>query len=253
VVLEERSEIGQGADWVNGRAGEALVGVVQCQISTGIFRNEVAVGDVVVVDGLTQFFGAVSVAGAFEIFFDFAFEAFRIVFGAKFTGGIVAIFLEAVELAREPAENVDGGRKFFGVDCELFADVRLKKELGELGGDELKADFGELRSVGRAEMFQEIVLEESSLNGPVLFGAPIAIAAAGFPVRNVAWSGCDTVFGEGIGYFRMRDVVAKHAIDHVADGIGKAGDFAVTTDFAGGARGWIIGLVDRWIGGWGRE
>jgi len=81
------------------------------------------VGNVVVVDGLAQFFGAVSVAGAFEVFFDFAFDAFGIVSGAEFAGGIVAIFLEPVELAREPAENVDGGSKFFGVDCELFADV----------------------------------------------------------------------------------------------------------------------------------
>ena len=159
-----------------------MIGIVQRQISTWVFRDEVAVWNVVVVDGLAQFFGAVSVAGAFEVFFDFAFEAFGIVFVAKFTGGIVAIFLEPVELAREPTKNVDGSGEFFGVRSELFADVLLEEKLGELSSNELEADFGELGSVGRAEMFQEIVLEESSFNGPVLFGAPIAIAAAGFPV-----------------------------------------------------------------------
>jgi len=75
------------------------------------------------VDGLAELFGAVSVAGAFEVFFDFAFDAFRSVFRAEFACGIVTIFLEPVELAREPAENVDGSREFFGVGSELFADV----------------------------------------------------------------------------------------------------------------------------------
>ena len=66
-------------------------------------------------DGLAELFGAVSVAGAFEVFFDFAFDAFGVVFVAEFAGGIVAVFLEAVELAIELTENVDGGRKFFRV------------------------------------------------------------------------------------------------------------------------------------------
>lgn len=123
LVLKERSEIGQGAERVNGGGSGVLIGIVQRQISTWVFRDEVAVWNVVVVDSLTQFFGAVSVAGAFEVFFDFAFEAFRIVFVAKFAGRIVAIFLEPVELAREPAKNVDGGRKFFGVGNELFANI----------------------------------------------------------------------------------------------------------------------------------
>lgn len=108
----------------------------------------------------------------------------------------------------------------------------------------MEADFGELGGVGGAEMLDEIVLEKTSFESAVLLGAPIAIAATGFPVGNVARSGCDTVFGESIGYFRMRNVVAKHAIDHVANGVGEAGDFAVATDFAGDARGWIVGLLD---------
>lgn len=100
-----------------------MFGIGVGQVSPRIFGDEVAVRNVVVMDGLTQFFSAVSVAGALKISFEFAFEAFGIVFRAEFAGGIVAIFLESMKLAREPAENVDGGRKFAGVGNQLFADV----------------------------------------------------------------------------------------------------------------------------------
>jgi len=63
------------------------------------------------------------------------------VLGAQFFGTIIAIFWRSVKLASEPAENVNGGRKFFGVGGELFADIRLKEELGELCSGELEADF----------------------------------------------------------------------------------------------------------------
>lgn len=69
------------------------------------------------------------------------FNARRVVLGAQFFGTIVAIFLESVKLASEPAENVNGGRKFFGIGGELFANIRLQEELGELGSGELEADF----------------------------------------------------------------------------------------------------------------
>jgi len=158
------------------------------------------------------------------------------VFVAEFAGGIVAIFLESMELAREPTENVNGGRKFFGVGSELFADVCFEEELGELCGCELKADFGELGGVGGAEMFDEVILEEASFQSAVLLVAPFAIAAARLPIRNVARGGRDTVFGESVGDFGMGNVVAQHAVNHVADGMRKPSDFAVATDFAGG--GW---------------
>ena len=192
-------------------------------------------GDIMVVDGLAEFFGAVNVAGDFEVFFNFAFEAFRVVFMAKFAGGIVAIFLKPIELAIETAKGVNGERKFFGVGGQLFASVWLEEELGELGGGELNADFGELGGVIGAEMFDEVVLEEAGFDGAILRDAPVAIAAAGFPVRNVALGGCDTVFGERVGDFGMGDVVTEHAIDHVADGVGKASDFASAGFGCGGA------------------
>src|SRR4051812_12068231 len=149
------------------------------------------------------------------------------VVGAEFFGTVVAIFFEPVELAREPAKNVNGGREFFGVGSEFFADVRLKEELGKLRGGELKADFGELAGIGGAEVFDKVVLEEAGFKSLVLLGAPLAITAACFPVGNVALGDGDAVLVERADDFGMGDVVAKHAIDQVANGTRKAGDFAV--------------------------
>jgi len=145
-----------------------------------------------------------------------------------------------MELASEPAENVNGGRKFFGLGSELFADVWLKEELGELGSGELKADFRELGGVGGAEMFDEIVLVETSFKRAILFNAPFAIAAAGFPVRDVAFGDYDGVFIESADDSGVGNVIAEHAIDHVADGMGKASDFAVAGFWGGGARCWLM-------------
>src|SRR6266436_4226003 len=71
------------------------------------FRQEIAVGDVVIVDSLAKLFGAVNVAGDFEAVFDFAFDAFGIVLRAKFAGGIVAIFLEEMKVASDAAKIGD--------------------------------------------------------------------------------------------------------------------------------------------------
>ena len=114
----------------------------------------------------------------------------------------------------------------------------------------MEADFGELGGVGGAEMFDKIVLVETSFEGAILFNAPFAIAAAGFPVGDIAFGDFDGVFVESADDFGVGNVVAKHAIDHVADGKGKASDFAVATDFAGRCR-WMAGnwlIVDRrWL------
>lgn len=184
-------------------------------------------GNVRFVNSLAKFFGAVNVAGDFEVLFGFAFESFGIVFIAKFAGGVVTIFLEPVELAIETAKGVNGGGKLFGVGGELFANVWLEEELGELRGGELNADFGELGGVGGAEVFDEVVLEEVSFHSAVLLVAPIAIATAGFPVGDVALGNCNAVLVERADDFGMGDVVAEHAIHHVANGEWEAGDFAV--------------------------
>ena len=76
-------------------------------------------------------------------------------------------------------------------------------------------------------MFEEIVLEEAGFEGAILRDAPVAIAAACFPVGNVAFGDFELEFVECVSDLGVRDVVAEHAVDHVADGVGEAGDFAV--------------------------
>lgn len=86
-------------------------------------------------------------------------------------------------------------------------------------------------------MFDEVVLEKASFKSAVLLGAPIAIAATSFPVGDIALSNRDAVFVEGANDFGMGDVVAEHAVDHVAEVKRKTGDFAVASFGLGGAGG----------------
>ena len=205
-------------------------GVVLRRISRiTVFGEEIAVGNVGFVDGFADFFGAVNVAYVFECLVGFVFEAFGVVFGAEFFGGLVALFLEDVNLAGKPAENADGASEFLGFVGELFAGFGFEEELGELGGSELETDFGELAGVVFAEVFEEVVLEEASFEGAILCDAPVAIAAAGFPVGDVAFGDFELEFVERVGDLGVRDVVAEHAVDHVAEGVGEAGDFAVAS------------------------
>jgi len=192
-----------------------------------VFRKEIAVGNFGLDGGVVGDVGAVGPAGVFEGFFGFAFDPFGVVFGAEFFGGLVAVFLEDVNLACKAAEYADGASEFFGFVGELLAGFGFKKELGELGGSELEADFGELAGVVFAEVFEEIVLEEAGFKGAILCDAPVAIAAAGFPVGDVAFGDFELEFIECVDDLGVRDVVAEHAVDHVADSVGEAGDFAV--------------------------
>ena len=93
----------------------------------------------------------------------------------------------------------------------------------------MEADFGELTGVVFAEVFEEVVLEKAGFECAILFDAPVAIAAAGFPVGDVAFGDFEIEFVERGDDLGMGDVVAEHAVDHVADGAGKAGNFAVAS------------------------
>jgi len=224
---------------------------IRPEVWKAVFGDEVAVGDFGFDWCIFGNKGAVRVAGNLERCLCFAFDALGIVSGAEFFGTIVAIFLQSVELACEPAENVDGGRKFFGAGSELFSDVWLKEKLGELSGCELEADLGELRGVGRAEMFNEVVLEKTGFKSAVLFGAPIAVTATRFPIGNIALGDRDAVFVEGADNSGMGDVVAEHAVNHVANGMGKASDFAVASFWPRGTcRAGLFGVGWRMCCGW---
>lgn len=211
-----------------------------------VFGQKIAVGDVGFVDGLADFFGAVNVADFIEVLFSIAFEAFGVVFLAEFFGGLVAVFLEDVNLAGEPAEDADGAREFFGFGRELLAGFGFEEELGEFGGGHLEADFGELGGVVGAEVREEVVLEEAGFECAVLGDAPVAIAATGFPVGNVAFGDSELEFVEGLDDLGVRDVVAEHAVDHVAGFEGEAGDFAVAGALLMDSR-WLI-VDSGWVG-----
>ena len=177
-------------------------------------------------------FGTVSVAHAFDSFVGVAFEKFGVVCVAEFFGGLVAVFLEDVNLAGEAAKDADGASEFFGFGGELCARFWFEEELGEFGGNELEADFGELAGVVFAKMFEEVVLEEASFEGAILSEAPVAITAASFPVGDVAFGNFEGEFVESVDDLGVGDVVAKHAIDHVTDGVGEPSDFAVAGAWA---------------------
>ena len=211
-----------------------MIGVVLRDVRVGIFGDEIAVGDVGFVIGVGEFFGAVDVARGFESFVGFAFDAFGIMFVAEFASGIVAVFLEEMEVASDSAEIRDGAGEFFGVGGELLLGLGIEKEFAELGGGELETDFGEMGGVGGAEVIGEVILAEARGDDAFLFEPPIVVAAAGFPVGDVADCDANTMLCEGVGDIYVGNVVLKHEVDHVAKGFGEASDFAVATEFARG-------------------
>ena len=71
-------------------------------------------GSIGFVGTLPQFGGAVDFAGDFDIFFVFAFDAGGEEVPAEFAGGVVAIFLEGVDLGGEAAEEGEEAGIFFG-------------------------------------------------------------------------------------------------------------------------------------------
>jgi hypothetical protein len=206
-----------------------------------VFGYEVAVRDFGIDGSIFRDEGAIGIASAFEGLLGFAFDALGIVLLAEFFCGVVAVFLERVDLAGETTEDADGACVLSGIGSELLLDIGLKEEAREMSGGELEADFGKLAGVSGAEVLDEVVLEKAAFESAVLFGAPIAIAAASFPVGDIALGDFDAVFVESANDSGLRDVIAEHAIDHVALWVREAGDFA-SSAFGFGSAGscWLI-------------
>lgn len=116
-------------------------------------------GNVGVIDSLAEFFSAVDFAGDFDISFLFVFDARGLEVTPEASGGVVAVFLENVDLGGEAAEDGKEAGVFLRVGDELAAIFGLDEELGEFGGGELESDFGELSGLVFAEVFGEVVLE----------------------------------------------------------------------------------------------
>jgi len=175
--------------------------------------------------------GAISFPHNFNVLFFFTLDAFGIMALAEFLGGIVAVFLEGLDLAGETAKGSQRTAILFGLGGELLGGFGPEKELDEVGGGELEADLRDLAGVVLAKVIGEVVLEQAELEGVFLLETPFFEATARFPVGDVARGDSETDVREGRGDLIIGDVVEEHAIDHVTRGFGKAGDFTVAGEF----------------------
>jgi hypothetical protein len=106
-----------------------------------VFREEVAVGDVGI-PGARADFGAKGITDALDLAFVLTPDSFGVGGAAEFPGGVVAVFLEGMELGGEAAEGGDHVAVFLGVGSELLLGFRPEQEFGDFGGGDLEADFG---------------------------------------------------------------------------------------------------------------
>ena len=153
-------------------------------------------GEVGFVIGVSQLCGAVDVSSFFDVLFFFALEAFGVVSGTEFLGGSVAVFLEVMDLAGETAKGGDVAHIGLRIGGELLFSLRAEQELGEPGGGELEAHFGDLAGVVFPQMLEEVVLLEPGFQGAILLGAPFFVTAARFPVGDIPFGDAKAVFFE---------------------------------------------------------
>src|SRR5690349_24533320 len=73
----------------------------------------------------------------------------------------------------------------------------------------------------------KLTLEVSQTELVFLFGAPLAVTAAGAPVGNVAFGDGDCALAQGPDDLAVGDVVMEGLVVEVAFELGQAGDFAV--------------------------
>src|SRR2546421_11897228 len=76
-------------------------------------------------------------------------------------------------------------------------------------------------------MPEEILLRETIGEGAVLLRCPLFVATTRFPIGNVAFGDVDAVLIKRADDLFVGDVIAKHAVDHVALNEGEAGDFTI--------------------------
>ncbi len=78
-----------------------------------------------------------------------------------------------------------------------------------------------------AEEVGEVILEGAEFEGVGLGGAPFFVAAAGFPIGDVALGNMEAALREGMHDALLGEVGGEHAVDQFALGLGEVGDFAV--------------------------
>ena len=165
-------------------------------------------------------FAAVNFSDGFDLLGFFILLAFEGVTRVADGAAKVTEFVEFKDFIAKAAQHGDQGEGFFGVE------LGAENGLGEARGHDLEADFRDLGGVV-AEEVGESILVQASLDEEGLVGAPLAIAAASGPIRDIAGSDSDAAFVEGLDDFVVGYGVGEHAIDHVALEFGQAGDFAI--------------------------
>src|SRR5436190_17195719 len=143
--------------------------------------------------------------------------------------GVVAVFLQSADVSGEAAEHVHNLGIVLGVGSELLDGGGIQQHGGELGGGDLKAYLGDLGGVVLAEVIGEIILQVGELKLALLFGAPFLIAAASFPIGDVAFSDRNSFLVESSNDFGMGKVIVEHAVDQVALQFRETGDFTVAS------------------------
>src|SRR5437667_2631156 len=77
-------------------------------LALACFGQVVAVGNVGLVDALAYLRGAVHVPCDLDLLFRFSFDALGVVLVTEFFGGVVAVLLQGMNLAAEPAKHGNG-------------------------------------------------------------------------------------------------------------------------------------------------
>lgn len=134
------------------------------------------------------------------------------------------------------AEHFNHDRELFGITGKLAGVFGLEQHLRKLSGGELKANLRDPGRVVFTEVISQVILRPREMKLAFLFGAPVFVAASGFPVGDIALSDIDFVLTQGASDFRIANVFEKQIVDEVAVALGQASDLAVTRAFGGGAR-----------------
>ena len=174
-------------------------------------------------------FGREDFADVFGLFKSFAAEAFGSF--VDLPRAVVAVFLEGFELEGDFAEGSEAPIVFVGVGTQELSGFGREKVLGEMDRCGLEADFGEFTGILLAKGLGEVVHAQAGLEGVFLDETPIVVAAACFPVGDIATGDGVAEFLEGADNLCRRHVIEEHAVDHVAMDFGEASDLAVAGAF----------------------
>ena len=174
-----------------------------------------------------------SVPDLLQILFGFEPLAFGIIFPTDAFGAVIAILLHPLDLGVDAGEVGEAAVILLRVGSQKFRCLRAEEEFGKTHGGKLKADFRKFGGVFATEEREHVVLVEAQGDGLIFGHAPVPIPAAGFPVGDVAPGNFEADLLEGGNDSVVRDIVAEHAIYHVAVKLWQPRDLAISGSLGG--------------------